>query len=428
MAWLVSILALSAGAVAALSLSRGQEKSSVSPTPPEPQSRRVSTVHASGRPHVNFGKLLPLHKQFYLSAQGGANWLSRANLPEGRFIHGFVPDLNTRLEGDHYLRQVAAAFALARAARFTGNDEYRAKAQQTISVLLLDTTVDPKDNTQRYTSLPSMVLNRLATAGLLVMAINELPSPGVELLEQSEQLCGYIRKQQQPDGSLNFRDEAKDKQAMVDLDGINYYPGEALYGLMLSQRHKAATWKIDVLRKAVKFYLPWWRDHKSMAMVPWHTAAYTAAYLLTREQVFADCVTEMNDWLCGLQYVQLERRHPFWVGGFMSWENGKVIPTAPDVGSAAYAEGLTEACRVVSQAGDLQRYNRYREAIEQCLRYLTMLQYTEANTGHFADWYRPALLGGFHASFQDGSLRIDFTQHALCALVQYLTYVAKVGG
>jgi hypothetical protein len=165
-----------------------------------------------------------------------------------------------------------------------------------------------------------------------------------------------------------------------------------------------------------------------MALVPLHAAAYAEAHLLTREKAFADAVNEMNDWLCDLQYAQLDRRHPFWLGGFKSWVDGKAAALAPDAGSAAYAESLVEACRVARQAGDLTRFQRYRGAIEGCLRFLTTLQYSEFNTQHFAEWYRPALLGGFHASHQDGTLRIDYTQHAICALVQYLRYVVEVGG
>ena len=71
----------------------------------------------------------------------------------------------------------------------------------------------------------------------------------------------------------------------------------------------------------------------------------------------------------------------------------------------------------------LRQYRHYSEALERCLQFLATLQYTDANTQHFADWYRPALLGAFHASHEDGNLRIDYTQHAVCALVQYLTHV-----
>jgi hypothetical protein len=79
---------------------------------------------------------------------------------------------------------------------------------------------------------------------------------------------------------------------------------------------------------------------------------------------------------------------------------------------------------VARQAGDIQRHPRYRQALERGLQFLQTLQYTEANCQHFAEWYRPEVVGGFYASHQDGTLRIDYTQHAVCALVGYLEQVA----
>jgi hypothetical protein len=247
------------------------------------------------------------------------------------------------------------------------------------------------------------------------------------LLEQADQLCNFIRRQQQADGSLSLTDFPADaKAAGADQEGINYYPGEALYGLIVSHRRSPAPWKLEVVRKALPYYRGWWQDHKNMALVPWQTAAYTEAYLLTKEPGFAEFVNEMNDWLCGLQYVMLDPRHPLWVGGFMGWQDGKPVQEEPQIGSAAYAESLADACRIARQLGDLPRYQRNRESLERCLQFLTTLQYTDANTQHFADWYRPTLLGAFHASHQDGNLRIDYTQHAVCALMQYLTHVAEL--
>jgi len=114
--------------------------------------------------------------------------------------------------------------------------------------------------------------------------------------------------------------------------------------------------------------------------------------MLTKEQRFADFVYEMNDWLCGLQYQQIDPRHPLWIGGFMEWTDGKAVSAAPSVLSACYAEGLAEAYRLSKETGDLARQQRYRETLERSLQFLTTLQYTEGNTQHFADWYRPALL------------------------------------
>ena len=144
--------------------------------------------------------------------------------------------------------------------------------------------------------------------------------------------------------------------------------------------------------------------------------------MLTKEQRFADFVYEMNDWLGRLQYQQIDPRHPLWIGGFMEWTDNKAVSAAPNVLSACYAEGLAEAWRLSRETGDSARQQRYREGLERSLQFLTTLQYTEGNTQHFADWYRPALLGAFHASHQDGNVRLDYAQHALCALVQYMRY------
>ena len=87
------------------------------------------------------------------------------------------------------------------------------------------------------------------------------------------------------------------------------------------------------------------------------------------------------------------------------------------------AESLAHACRVAREAVDVKRHERYTTALEHCLQFLTTLQYSEASTQHFKETYRERLLGGFHASLQDGNLRIDYSQHALSALVLYLEQI-----
>jgi hypothetical protein len=410
--WLAGLAMVGGAGLWTLSGSRGQER----PTPP-PAVPTVSKPAAKSARDLN--RLSPLQQQIDLSLQRGADWLYRHNRPDGRFVYGFVPALQVVLEGDQYARQVGAAIALARAARYSGNERHLARARQAVLTLLLDTAPDADDARLRHTALPSVIVNRLAAAGLLVLAIHELPAPGDDLLEQSEHLCAYIARQQRPDGSLSYSDNP---DARDDPDGVDQYPGPALYGLMRSQQHRPAAWKTDIVRKALTHYRTWWKAHPSITLIPWHVGAYTEAFLRTKERAFADCVFDMTDWLCDFQYVRLDPRHPPWVGGFMSCENGKPTQTEPQVHSAFYAEGLAEACRAARLAGDLPRYQRYNNALQGCLQFLATLQYTDANTTHFADWYKPRLLGGFHFSHQDGTLRIDYTEHAVSAMVQYLTY------
>lgn len=416
-------LVLSVACFTAFSLLRGQDRPPAPPTPPVVPSAlappRAVAPAVPITPSRDLSKLTPLQQDMLLSARRGAEWLCRMNTVKGRFINGLEPALPEVVpDGDNYLRQAGAAFALARAARYLGEDRYTARATQTVLTLLDETVVDPKDPQVRYTSLPSPLVNRLGAAGLLVLAINELPDPQADLLESSEQLCNYMRRQARPDGSLACLDAADGKPAADPAEAVNAYPGVALYALMRSQKRRPAAWKTEVVRKAVGYYRPWWQAHKNMEFVPWQTAACAEAYLLTRDQTFADFAFEMNDWLCGLQYG-LDPQHEMWMGGFKSWSDGRPAETPPTITTAFYAEGLADACRAAHQAADLDRYQRYQGDLVMALQFTTRLQYTEADS-QFADWYRPRLVGGFHASARDGVLRIDYSQHALSALVQYL--------
>jgi hypothetical protein len=425
--WLFAFLVLTAAACVALSLTHGQERPAVAGPPPTtgPAPTTPPTPPAATGSR-DLSHLTDGQKQVLLSCRRGADWLWSMNRADGRFRYGFVPALGRELEGDDYLRQVGAAFALARAARLTGEQRYEMRATQAILALLDETTVDEaKDAPVRHTRLPSALINRLGSAGHLVLAINELPSPKADLLEKSEQLCNYIRKQARTDGLLSCADAAGEgKPTADDGDGVNEYPGVALYALMLSQRHRPAAWKTELVRKAAAFYRPWWQKHKNMEFVPWQTAAYAEAYLATKEQAFAAFVNEMNDYLCEQQHTQTDQRHAEWRGGFRNSADGKP-DAAPHVGSAVYAESLAHACRAARQAGDVKRFDRYSTAAGECVRFLTLLQYTEGNTTHFDDAYRKSLLGGFFAAHQDGNLRIDYSQHAVSALALYLEDVAR---
>jgi hypothetical protein len=360
-----------------------------------------------------------------LVAQRGAEWLHRVNLANGRFVYGMVPALNAPMEGDQFLAQAGAAFALARAARFTGDSRYALRARQAVLSLLAETRTDPADASCRCTVFPSVAVNRLAAAGLIVAAMHELPAPANDLLDQGEQLCCYIRKQQRADGSFSYSDNPADADPLCGFpEGVNSFPGLALHGLMLSQRHRPAPWKDESARRALDYYRNWWQGHKALAFVPPMTAACAEAFLRTKDEAYARFVLEMSDWLCGFQYEEADPRYPLWRGGFMGCADGKPLAQAPTVETAGCAEALAEACRVARQLPDVQRYDRYRAALTKALQFLTTLQYTEDNTQHFSPSFRHVVLGGFHGSHQDGNLRVDYAQHAVSALVQYLTYSA----
>jgi hypothetical protein len=369
-------------------------------------------------------KLTPPQRQFYLAAHRGMDWLRLTNKQDGKFVYGFLPALRTPMEGDSYLAQAGAACALARASRFFHDDPAAAIARQALLTLLLETATDPKDPTARHTAAPPHLVNRLAAHGQLVLAVHDLPRPGTDLLDQADQLCQYLRAQQHPDGALWVAEAGEDAKSACR-DAAVLSSGLALHGVILSHRLRPAPWKPDMLRKALACYQGCWKQQKGVPLAVGHTPAYAEAYLLTKDRAFADQVFAMNDWLCTLQYRPGEAARPHWAGGFQPWLDGKAIAAPPDIGSAEAAESLAEACRVARAAGDVTRLRHYEQALESSLLFLLTLQYNEAKTQHYVEGFRPALLGAFHASHQDGNLRLDYTQHALAALVGHLEQVME---
>jgi hypothetical protein len=433
---LLALPVLLLAGVVALSLTHGQDPRPATVPPviqtkytepsPTPSTKPVVSPPAAPTPARDLSKLTETQKQALLLAQRGATWLNKRNLSTGRFQYGILPALARPMEGDNFLHQATAALALARAARVIGDKTFEARAAQAVLTLLDQTMVDPKDaqvRYLRYTSLPSLAQNRLAAAGLLVAALHELPTPQADLLDKSDQLCNFIRRQARPDGSLCTSDLGDDgKPGRESFEAANEYPGLALYGLMLSQRQRPAAWKTDLARRAVVYYHPWWKANKNMAFIPAQTAAYTEAYLLTKEPAFAACVVEMNDWLCDLQYER--SRVEWWYGGFKSWKDGHEVEDAPSIGCAVYGESLANACRIARETADVKRYDRYNVTAERNVLFVGLLQYTMSNTLHYDAVFRSEyLLGGFHPSQQDGDLRIDYTAQAVTALLQYVEQV-----
>jgi hypothetical protein len=400
--------------------------SSVGAQTPQPPRTLPPSVQQAGfntppvaTPEFDTSKLPPAAQEVYRGARSGAEWLCRVHQPNGRFLVGWVPDLNQPIQGDNFLSQARATFALARVARVFKDERYAARARQAVLTMLAETAPDPTDPLSRFTTVPSSAANRLGAAGLLLACIHELPDPAADLLDQGEQLARYIARRQQPNGSFRPDDvQEKDPDAAVE------HAGEALYGLMRSNVRRPAAWKLDAARRALAYDRAWWGEHKSPAFVAGQTAGFAEVFVQSKERArdtaCADFVFDMGDWLCGQQIRQLDVRHPQWQGGFAEFAQGHAATGPPKAASAAYAAAVIDACRVTRQKPDAERYGRYSESAFAALQFVMMLQYSEANTQHFAPGYRQrCLLGGVHVSAEDGSLRLEDTAHAVAALAAY---------
>ena len=136
--------------------------------------------------------------------------MTRMNQASGRFMYGYNPALRQPILGDSDVKQARAALALAQAARFCGDEKQAAIASQAILTLLAATKIDPTDPNCRVPIQASAFCNRVGFAAVLALAIYELPSADTKLVVEAERLCGFLRKQCRPDGSIHYTDSPTD--------------------------------------------------------------------------------------------------------------------------------------------------------------------------------------------------------------------------
>lgn len=366
--------------------------------------------------------LSPVSHQMLPAFHRGGEFLTRMQQPNGRFLNGWVTALHRPLEGDHFLHQSMATFALCRLAKFAGEEKYTVRARQSVLALLAETVADTNRPGTRHTVHAAISCNRLAGSAFVLMCICELPEPTPDMLTKGEELAEYLRLQQKADGSF--------PSEVLNPNGEEAWSdpvGPALFGLALSHQIKPTPGKLAALKKALAFYRSEFQSRPSLNAVPWFTAAYSLAFELSNEVGFAEGVLEMNDWLCKYQYEQADPLHPDWRGGFQRVEQGKAQRDMPDLSTALYCQSLADACRMLRKLpkADLQRYGRYRTTLQRGLQYIANLQFVRENTLHLTPKVAEALAGGFHTSTQDGNVHIDRAAWAVSALAQYFNSGAE---
>ena len=345
--------------------------------------------------------LTPLVNQTLHASRRGADWLARANTTKGLFTPGLDPATATEIPGSP-LGQVQAAWALAKASAAFGDERYEMRALQALLACLEDTTEDAEDPQARHSSAPSAVVSRPAGTATLLVAIASLEKPPAELLDKAEALARYLCK---PAVLASLETVSKADPSITAL---------VSHALLVSHRHRPAPWKLEAARKAFGINLTAEALQKAM---PWPLIA--AAEMSRHDPSFTSRVHALSETLLATQIDKLDPRHPEWFGGWSAIQTiAGAEPAQPTCSATANAlMALAEAAAVTRRDGDLNRHQRLKDAMDRGTQFLLQLQYTDANTQHFADWYRPRLTGGFRPGPKDTVLCLEQNHGALMALL-----------
>ena len=357
--------------------------------------------------YANLAALPPETAHAVLGMRTGAEWLARRQLAHGKFLFGVNPALQMPLAGDSDFRQAVAAWAVCQSAAFTADEKLTACGGQAILTLLAQTKDDPTDATCKVPVLAPGSGSPLGFAAVLALAIYDLPTADARLFAGADKLCGFVRKQVQPDGSFANLDGNDPETPAVQ--------GFALQALVKNHRARPDAPRLEVAGRVTAFHRAAFRSKPHAVLAGAVLPGVVDLYLGTNQPDAAAAAFEMADWLCTAQQGKTDAKRLAWAGSFRAGE------AEPGFDSAYAARGLAAATQLTRQLPDVTRYAKYRPATVDALAFCRGLQYTADNTAHFAGEFRAQyLIGGVRCGAADGNIRADATALAVVAFVRFL--------
>jgi len=330
------------------------------------------------------------------SVKLAAKWFAGSSKEKsGRLEYTYYPSKNTYSEKNNHVRQLATAWSLTKVRDFLDDHSLDSVVAATLDHYLKSAATT---NDYAYVELDGKA--KLAHNAFLILTLNNLEKyPGRDAW--LGELAAGILSLQNEDGSLRtyFHSDRS--------TGTDYYPGEALLALMELYNSTQEKKYLAAVEKAVPFYQTYWRAKKNTAFVPWHTQAYLLLYRTKPDKGLADFVFEMNDWLIDGHQIT-EDPCPDRIGGFPKHK--------PRYSSSSYLEGICDAYALAVLAKDEERKAKYAQSMRSGIRFILQTQFTKENSFYLK---RPdRAVGGFKESLVENDLRIDFTQHAVLALMK----------
>lgn len=331
----------------------------------------------------------------------GADYLLRAQRPDGGFAYEYDPARGTYSSADHIVRQLATMWLVAQLSRRDDSARCRdvlARAMPYIRARL------HRLPAHRDILVVSDKVDGASLGGAAFALLTLVAAEDDALGDEARRLGDAILSLQRPDGGFHTEFPGATRAELED-----FYPGEAMLALMrLHARYPDPRYP-EALRHALAYYRTHFRRRPSSAFVSWQMAAYAHLFRITGEREYAEFVFELADAIVSHQYVGGAVPYADYVGGYRGG-------TCPGIPSATYNEGVLDALDLAKRTGDRERMARYQRAGLLAALFTLRLQLTEDSAYYVQNPERA--LGAFRASLVDGALRIDHTQHALNSFIK----------
>ncbi len=254
--------------------------------------------------------------------------------------------------------------------------------------------------------------------GLVALLSLENISPGSTPLADLRKLGQFLVSMQREDGSFSSK-YIPSEGGVNDAWQSLYYPGEAILGLlMLYEKDPSAIW-LDSASKALAYLARSRKNKTDVSADHWALLATEKMFslknkekLMATRELLIDHAVQICDAILKRQINEPER--PEYDGGFSM--DGRTTP------AATCLEGLMAAGSFLPRDHDMRK--RIDSAAHRGIAFLLNAQIKE---GPFAGAF-PRAVGRLNQNTPEAKefnsrateVRIDYVQHALSAMIQYL--------
>lgn len=364
------------------------------------------TYHSLYRSHRKFGILTP--ELLLASAKSGGEYLKRSINEQGRFVYSFDAARETQSSEYNILRHAGTLYSMLELYEVTKDQELLSAVTRGITFLraqIKPCAIDQKE----YRCLVEGDKVKVGGHGLAILALTRYAnlSGDKEALGDAQQLARWLVGLQGQHGEFRAHIVIHPSGQFTEFRS-EYYPGEALYGLVtLFEADKNQEW----LKASEKLanYIVNIRDIKvPTAKLPhdhWMLYGLNALYPHQKEIAYVNHTMRLVDAIIAGQNRNPE--YPDWYGSYYTPPR-----TAP---AATRSEGMVSAYSLLSAAGKRERLSEVQENIELATRYQLMTQIQPESAIYLSN--PAAAIGGFRGSFENYEIRIDYVQHNISALL-----------
>lgn len=337
-------------------------------------------------------------------------YLINSILPNGRYDYIYYVTSNFSDIDYNFLRHAGTCFSLAEYFEFSNDQECLPALNRALDYMRLFSVPGLED--PQTTCFVERGLATIGSNGLAALALAKYMKVTNDKKDQDllTRMCNWILTQIADDG--NFKGH-KQRYHTGNYTGseVLYYPGEVIYGLVMSYNllkehkwidgaNKIANWIITVRDSDLK-PLKLEHDH-------WMLYGLNELYRITPNQIYIDYTAKICQAIMHRQI--LESQYPDYLGA----HNNNGDPSSTQ--AATRSEGLLAAYKLLKDFGNMPEFtDKVLEYAKRSVAFQLRTQYTKLNTIYVRNAKKA--LGGFRQSINSHHIRIDYVQHNLSSLI-----------